>query len=162
MGRFLSLGFRLAVAVGGIITPVGSVVAQDILADPGFESGTPVPSGAGGWAEINAASFSQTFAHNGQWSLMNAYNSSAVGLVVGATQTAPAAPGFTYAVSSWGFTPATLTGGQGLLLVDFLDSSQNFINSDGVFHTMGTLDASASTESWTFLSNSIAAPPNTA
>jgi hypothetical protein len=133
--------------------------AQNLLADPGFESGV---FSANGWSPVNAAALSHDYSHSGVWSLKDAYDSNGIGPVVGGTQIVPGTPGLTYSLSAWALIPAALSGGQGLLLIDFQDSNHQLINYNGtVFYTVGAL-ASAPTQTWTFLSGSVTAVPGTA
>jgi hypothetical protein len=133
--------------------------AQNLLADPGFESGA---FSANGWSPVNAAALSHDYSHSGVWSLKDAYDSNGVGPVVGGTQIVPGVPGLTYSLSAWALIPAALSGSQGLLLMDFQDSNHQLINYNGtVFYTVGAL-ASTPTQTWTFLSGSVIAVPGTA
>jgi PEP-CTERM motif len=50
---------------------LGTIQAQNLLVDPGFESGTAVPSGIGGWAPVNGAAFSTTVARTGTESMFD-------------------------------------------------------------------------------------------
>lgn len=161
MLRFLHYLAPVIVVLAGEYT-VRGIPVPNLLADPGFESGTPVASGMGGWGELNGAVFSQTYAHAGLWSLKDPFSSGNIN--VSGFQIVPAAAGSLFDVSGWGLTPTTLSaGGQGLLLVDFLDSSQNLINSGGtVFYEMGSLTSSTPTQTWTSLSGSVTAPAGTA
>jgi hypothetical protein len=163
MSRFWQYMAPVIVVLAGEYT-VSGISGQNLLADPGFESGTPVASGMGGWAELNGSIFSQSYSHSGLWSLEDQYNSGAVGPVVGGFQILPASAGSVFDVSGWGFAPATLsTSGQGLLLADFLDSSQHLINSGGNdFYEIGLLDSSTPAQNWNFLSGSVTAPDGTA
>jgi hypothetical protein len=145
----------------GNVTPSHGL--QNLLADPGFESGMFAASPYVGWGPVNAAAISQDYAHSGLWSLKDAYDSIGIGPVVAGTQIVAASPGLTYSLSAWALTPATLQNAQGLLLVDFEDNNQQLINYSGtVFYTLGTLDASSTANVWTFLSGSVTAPPGTA
>jgi len=138
---------------------VRSSQAQNLLADPGFESGVFSPNS---WSAVNAAAFSHDYSHGGVWSLKDAYDSNGIGPVVGGTQVVPGFPGLTYSLSAWALIPAALNGGQGLLLIDFQDSNHQLINYNGaVFYTVGALTTSP-TQTWNFLSGSVTAVPGTA
>jgi hypothetical protein len=133
--------------------------AQNLLSDPGFESGA---FSASAWSPVNAAAISHDYSHSGVWSLKNAYDSNGSGPVVAGTQIVPGLPGLTYALSAWALVPATLSGSQGLLLMAFQDSNHQLINYNGtVFYTAGALAPSTPPLTWTFLSGSVTAPPGT-
>jgi hypothetical protein len=139
---------------------VRSSQAQNLLADPGFESGV---FSASSWSAVNAAAFSHDYSHGGVWSLKDPYDSNGIGPVVGGTQIVPGSPGLTYSLSAWALIPAALSGSQGLLLMDFQDSNHQLINYNGaVFYTVGALAPSTPIQTWTFLSGSVTAPPGTA
>lgn len=161
MLRFWHYLAPVIVVLAGEYT-VSGIPVPNLLADPGFESGTPVASGMGGWGELNGAVFSQNYAHAGLWSLQDPFSSGNIN--VSGFQILPAAAGSLFDVSGWGLTPTKLSaGGQGLLLVNFLDSSQNLINSGGtVFYQMGSINSSTQAQSWTSLSGSVTAPTGTA
>jgi hypothetical protein len=147
--------FLISLCVGGFTH------AQNLLTDPGFESGTFVSNPIDGWAELSGAALSHDYTHSGSWSLKTAYNSSAT--IVMGRQTVPAMSGSTYAISGWGFTPTTLNGFQGFLLAAFSDSTQTLLESNGVlFNSIGVIDANTPAQTWTFLSGSVTAPANTA
>lgn len=146
----------LVLFLGGI----SSSQAQNLLADPGFESGA---FSASGWSPVNAAAISHDYSHSGVWSLKDAYDSNGIGPAVAGTQIVPGLPGLTYALSAWALLPAPLSGSQGLLLLDFQDSNHQLINYNGtVFYTVGALATPTPALTWTFLSGSVTAPPGTA
>lgn len=88
-----------------------SVQAQNLLTDPGFEgqisAPNPNPNGVPGWASFAGASFSQTYAHGGSWSLYTPDNGGGYS-VPGAYQVFAASPGQTFTLSGWVYTPNNL------------------------------------------------------
>ncbi len=96
---------------------------QNLLSDPGFESGTVVPSGMGGWATFNGAHFSTAFADTGSFSMDNAGGGNFS--VPGAFQYVAAQPGVSYLLTGFAFVPTTLPGGtsEGFLQMTFVDST---------------------------------------
>lgn len=90
-----------------------SVHAQNLLTDPGFEgqvtAPNPNPTGVPGWANFGA-SFSQTYAHTGNWSLYTPDNGGGYS-VPGTYQDFAASPGQTFTLSGWVYTPNTLVAG---------------------------------------------------
>jgi len=95
-----------ALSLGGL-----TVQAQNLLTDPGFEgqvsAPNPNPTGTPGWASFGGASFSQTYAHNGSWSLYTPNNGGGYS-VPGAYQVFAATPGETFTLSGWVYTPNAL------------------------------------------------------
>ena len=91
-----------------------SLQAQNLITDPGFEgqitAPNPNPTGVPGWANFNGASFSQTYAHGGSWSL---YTPAGAGgySVPGTYQDFAASPGQTFTLSGWVYTPNALVTG---------------------------------------------------
>jgi len=142
-----------------LLRAMSSSQAQNLLTDPGFESGVFSPNG---WSALNAAALSHDYSHSGNWSLKDAYDSNGIGPVVAGIQTVHGLPGATYSLSAWAMIPAALSGGQGLLLIDFQDSNHQLINYNGtVFYTVGSL-ITTPTQTWTYLSGSVTAVPGTA
>jgi hypothetical protein len=94
-----------ACAAAGLV--LNSSAAQaNLLADPGFESGTPVAGGIGGWGPFDGAAFSMAQARSGSWSMeMIAFNS-----VPGAFQALPANPGDVFTLTGFGLAPVQLLG----------------------------------------------------
>jgi hypothetical protein len=153
------LALSLLLFLGNLALSPG---APNLLTDPGFESGSFAANPNLGWGPVNAAAISHDYVHTGLWSLKDHYDTNGIGPVVAGTQIVPAVAGATYALSSWAFTPAALNSSRGMLLVDFQDSNQQFINYNGtVFYTLGALDSSSPALTWTFLSGSVTAPPGT-
>jgi hypothetical protein len=71
----------------------------NLLSDPGFESGTPVGSGVGGWGTFNGAAFSTTVAHSGTFSMADF----AANNVPGSYQFLPATPGSEWDLTGFAF-----------------------------------------------------------
>ena len=146
------------IACGSALPANAVVYIGNLLADPSFESGTPVPSGPGGWATIRAT-FSQDYAHSGQWSLASPYNSAY--LNAPAVQSVSANPGQTYTASVWVFTPAALPAElQGSLLVFFNDSQNQLLG--GYNLAPQSLDQNSPANTWIPLTFTITAPSQTA
>src|SRR5262252_3964133 len=77
--------------------------AQNLLTDPGFESG-----GVGSaWSTFGNSSFSQNFARTGSWSMLN--NGPGNFSVPGAFQTLAAAPGQAFDLTGYGLIASPLT-----------------------------------------------------
>jgi PEP-CTERM motif len=106
------------------------------LVDAGFESGTPVPSGVGGWDTFNGAAFSTAEALSGSYSMLN---SGPGGYTVpGAVQFLTSSAGSEYDLTGFGYTPTALTGASaGFLQVTF------FSGVDGAGSNLGTVETSA-------------------
>jgi hypothetical protein len=84
-----------------------SVASANLLADPGFESGTPVPGGIGGWEPFNGAAFSMAQAYSGIWSMEMITTNN----VPGAFQVLPASPGDVFTLTGFGLAPVQLVAG---------------------------------------------------
>jgi hypothetical protein len=101
---------QLSVLVAGfavtalLLTPTAA--SANLLVDPGFESGTPVAGGIGGWEPFNAAAFSTAQAYSGAYSmeLLTTNN------VPGAYQVIPASPGDVFTLTGWAMAPVALAG----------------------------------------------------
>ncbi len=130
---------------------------QNLLSDPGFESGTPVPGAVGGWATVVDASFSRTFAHSGQWSMDCYYSASGFHGV--SVQSLTAVPGAQYSLTGWAYTPATLGSiAYANLILFFADSNGALLGS---YYGSSPLP-STSVGAWVSLSVSQIAPINAA
>jgi hypothetical protein len=118
--------FRSLVAVAAcaavvcVLSP--STAQANLLADPGFESGTIVPGGIGGWEPFNGAAFSQAQAYSGSWSMeLITMNN-----VPGAFQVLPASPGDVFTLTGYGLAPVQLAGPEpafGGIQFTFFDAS---------------------------------------
>lgn len=138
-----------------------STQAQNLLSDPGFESG-----GVGSaWSTFNGGAFSTNYAHMGSWSM----ELSGPGgyTVPGAFQTLPAVAGEEFDLSGYGLTPTALTGAsEGFLQITF------FSGPNGTGVNLGTVATSpgkaqlsnpivfnSSTGVWNALTTGIAIAP---
>lgn len=103
--KFFLLAVAACAAASMALAPTPTLA--NLLADPGFESGTPVVGGIGGWDVFNGAAFSMAQAHSGDWSIdLTASNS-----VPGAYQVLPASPGQVYTLTGWALAPVALANG---------------------------------------------------
>jgi PEP-CTERM motif len=141
--------------------------AQNLLSDPGFESGTAVAGGIGGWTTYNGAAFSTTFANSGTYSMRDSGGGGYS--VPGSYQYDAATAGATYLLTGWAYAPTALTGSsEGFLQVTFVDSTKA-INLGTVQTSPGNallstpiIDSSSATGTWIELSVLATAPANTA
>jgi hypothetical protein len=145
-----------------LLTPTAAMA--NLLTDPGFESGTPVPSGVGGWEPFNGAEFSTEQAFNGAYSMKLIANNS----VPGAFQTLPATPGEAFTLTGYALAPVALAGPEpafGGIQVSFFDAGGNDL---GTVETPGAAAADFRgvndpagdfvTGEWEFLSVTATAP----
>ena len=143
-----------------------NVNAQNLLSDPGFESGTFVPSGVGGWGGFNGAAFSTTVHRTGTMSMFDAN----VNNVPGSFQFLPAAPGSQWDLTGYGLStglPPQSSGPVfGLIQVTFFDgpngSGNNLgtvLTSPGNAQTSANIDSSSPLNSWIFLDTGVATAP---
>jgi hypothetical protein len=133
-------------------------LGQNLLSDPGFESGTPAPSGVGGWATPLDASFSQNYAHSGQWSMECYYDPANVhGLSV---QSLSAVPGADYTLTGFGLTPTTLGSSAFASLILFFSDSNGILL--GSYYNSAPITSSSSVGTWLPLAVSQVAPANAA
>lgn len=120
----------VALSFGGL-----SAQAQNLLSDPGFESGGV----SSAWTTFNGATFSQNFALSGSWSMENSGPGGPT--VPGAFQTLATAAGDAYDLSGFGLTPNAImtgTGGTGFggLQITF------FSGPNGTGSNLGTVETS--------------------
>lgn len=147
-----------------LLTPTAAVA--NLLTDPGFESGTPVPSGIGGWGPFNGAEFSTEQAFTGTYSMKLLGNNS----VPGAFQALPASPGEVFTLTGYALAPQPLAGPAdpfGGIQISFFDASGNDLGTvetpgaaaadfRGVNNPAGEFVAGE----WEFLSVTATAPAN--
>ncbi len=89
-------------ACAAIVFALGNstIQAQNLLADPSFESGTAASGGLGGWSPFNGAAFSTAQALTGTHSMLD---SGGGGFSVpGSFQTLASAPGLQYDLTGFG------------------------------------------------------------
>ncbi|MEI8045125.1 MAG: hypothetical protein WCL11_27180 [Verrucomicrobiota bacterium] len=135
-----------------------TLLAQGLLADPGFESGGMVAGGVGGW-EIKAGSpvFTHNFVRSGSWSLQESYFFGSDAYVV--DQWVAAQPGSQYTLSGWSMTPIRLVNDRvGYLVLTFCNSSHVAIGQ-GI--RSSTISSSTPANSWVPLSVTATAPAGT-
>jgi hypothetical protein len=109
-----------------------SAKAQNLLTDPGFESGGV----SSPWNTFNGAAFSQDFAQTGSWSMLN--NGPGGFTVPGAFQILPTTAGAEYDLTGFGLTPTAPGAGSsfGILQITF------FSGVNGTGGNLGTIDVS--------------------
>jgi len=134
-------------------TSAVAVLTGNLLSDPGFESGTPVPSGMGGWEVLNGATFLNP-AHSGTWSL-RAPCPATPGTAT-ALQYVPATVGTDYQLSAWYYTPLPLPNNDiAYVYLLFVDASLNGVpNGSGIV----TFNNGSPTGAWTHVSVDAVAP----
>ncbi len=148
----------MLVGVAAMAAAMNTNANPNLLSDPGFESGTPVPSAIGGWATVVDAAFSQNYAHSGAWSMENYYVSGGFHGV--SVQEAAVTPGAGYALGGWAFTPNTLSSsGMGMLILFFTDANGALI---GQYLPSPALNSASPADTWTQLSVDGTAPANAA
>jgi hypothetical protein len=128
----------------------------NLLADPGFESGTIVSSGSGGWNALNGSGFSQDYAHSGSWSMKAAYDGiyshsfSAQGI--------SSVPGSLYTLTGWAYLPNSLgESSSAYMLLAFVTAKGEMI-----FNASAFLDGSSPVQTWIPLSVFVPVPANVA
>jgi hypothetical protein len=148
---------RTGIALG-MAAALNANADSNILADPGFESGTPVPSAVGGWDTVTDAVFSQTYQHSGAWSMETYYNPAGFHGV--SVQEAAVIPGADYALGGWAFTPNTLGASAfGNLILFFTDANGALI---GQYLGSAPLTSASPANTWLQLSVGSIAPANAA
>ena len=136
-----------------------TLLAQGVLADPGFESGGWVAGGVGGW-EINAGSpvFTHNFVRTGSWSLQESYFVGSGADVV--DQWVAAQPGSQYTLSGWAMTPVQLVDERvGYFVLTFCNSNDVAIGQ-GI--RSSTISSLTPVNSWVPLSVTATAPAGAA
>jgi hypothetical protein len=122
-----------ACAATVLILGNSTVHAQGLLSDPGFESGTAVSSGIGGWNTFNGAVFSTAEALTGSYSMLD---SGPGGYTVpGSVQFLASSPGSEYNLTGYGYITSALTGASaGFVQVTF------YSGADGGGDNLGTVE----------------------
>jgi PEP-CTERM motif len=109
--------------------------AQNLLSDPGFESGTVVPNGSGGWDTFGDSSFSTVEAMTGVYSMFE--SGSGNYSVPGCVQFLASAPGLEYNLSGYGYITSALTGAsEAEVQITF------WSGADGTGNNLGTVETS--------------------
>jgi len=148
---FLWLSVAFKVEAGGFPLP-------NLLADPGFESGTVVSKASGGWNVINS-NFSEDYARSGPWSMRSPYDPSEFNAP--ALQFVGASPGQEYSASAWALTPSALPAGlKGGLIVFFLDANGGLLG--GYNGAPEMVDENTPAGAWVPLAIDLTAPPQAA
>jgi hypothetical protein len=156
-----------AFGVAAALALTSSAQAQNLLSDPGFESGTP-GSGTGNWGVFNGAAFSTAQAHTGTYSMLD---SGPGGYTVpGSVQFLSSSAGLTYDLTGYGDATAALTGAsQGFLQVTFFSGAGGtgsnlgtVATSPGNAQASNPITSSSPTGTWIPLSETVTAPAGTA
>ena len=147
-----------------------STQAQNLLVDPGAELQTSTPNPATGygqgWAFFNGATFSQTVAHSGTWSIADV---GAGGYTVpGAYQQFAAAAGQQFTMTGFGLTTAALTTGYGDLQITYWSGPNGTGSNLGTVETSpgnaypsAQINSGTPVNTWTALSVTATAPVGT-
>ncbi|MGH7989100.1 MAG: PEP-CTERM sorting domain-containing protein [Limisphaerales bacterium] len=143
-----------------------TIQAQNLLTDPGFESGTAVSGGIGGWTPFNGAAFSTNYALGGSYSMDDTGGGGYT--VPGSYQYIAATAGDSYLLTGWGYIPTALTGASvGELQITFTDSSFNNLGTvqtspGNALGSTPEIDSSSPTGTWIEMSVLATAPADTA
>jgi MYXO-CTERM domain-containing protein len=157
--RLILAGVAACVAALSAGTPA---LAQNLLSDPGFESGGTGTS----WSIFNGGAFSQTFAHTGTWS-MNDDGHGGFG-VPGSFETLPTSAGLSYDLTGFGLTPSAPGAGTtfGALQITFFSGPNGSGSNLGTVQTSpgnalvsNQINASSPTSLWIPLDTGIATAP---
>lgn len=121
-----------AVACVAAVSFILSAQAQNLLTDPGFESGGV----SSAWSTFNGAAFSQNYAHSGSWSMDD--NGLGGFGVPGSFQTLSTVAGDAYDLTGFGLTPTEPGTGTtfGALQITF------FSGPNGTGSNLGTVETS--------------------
>lgn len=143
----------------GMVAASNSNAYPNLLSDPGFESGTPVPGAFGGWETPLAAAFSQTHHRSGAWSMENYYDPAHFQGI--SAQKVTVTPGTDYTLTGWAFTPNTLSSSSslGFLMLFFTDANGDTI---GQYLASAEFDSASPANTWVQLSVDGTAPANAA
>lgn len=111
MKTILKVLGTVAGATAALSVVTSTAQAQNLIADPSFENQAtapnPNPTDVPGWASFGGATFSQTFAHSGSWSLYTPDNGGGYS-VPGSYEVAAVTAGDTYTLSGWVYSPNAL------------------------------------------------------
>lgn len=147
-----------ALSLGGL-----SLQAQNLILDPGFESGGV----SSPWSTFNGAVFSQNFARTGTWSMED---SGGGGFhVPGSFETFASSAGLEYDLTGYGLAPTapgTAAPSFGALQITFFSGPNGTGNNLGTVATSpgnaqvsNEITSSSPTGSWIFLDTGIAQAP---
>lgn len=148
---------------------VSTTQAQNLLSDPGFESGTPDPSGVGGWGVFGGAAFSTAQANTGIYSMLDTGPGGYT--VPGSYQFLPSSAGLSYNLTGYGDATAALTGAsEGFLQITFFSGANGagsnlgtVATSPGNAQPSNPITSSSPTGTWLLLSETdVTAPAGTA
>ena len=153
-----------ACAVALLAIGNSTLQAQNLLSDPGFESGTPVPSGVGGWQTFNGAVFSTAEAYTGVYSML--LSGPGGYTVPGSVEFFASSPGAEYDLTGYGFLASPISGtGAGFVQISFFSGPNGTGTDLGTVETPGNaltsnkLTSSSPTGTWTLLDTGIAEAP---
>jgi hypothetical protein len=109
-----------------------STQAQNLLSDPGFESGTAVASGVGGWQTFNGGTFSSSVSFTGTYSML--LSGPGGYTVPGCVQFLSASAGMQFDLTGYGYISSALTGNsEAILQITF------FSGLNGAGSNLGTV-----------------------
>jgi hypothetical protein len=129
-----------ACAAAVLVFGNSNVQAQNLLSDPNFSSGTPVPSGVGGWDTFNGAEFSTTEVMAGDtFSMLDSGPGNFT--VPGSVQFLPSSAGLEYSLTGYGFTSSALTSTANNSSAAFLQVTF-FSGANGGGSNLGTVETS--------------------
>jgi hypothetical protein len=150
--RFLIISLVLAIRAS-------SIFAQGVISDPGFESGTFVTGGTGGWDSLSGSPvFSQDYARTGTWSVKSSLGIGPSICLV--HQWVTVQPGSQYQLTGWGLTSARLaTTAEGYITFSFGDANHVHIVQG---YRSANITSGSLLNTWLSLSATAAAPANAA
>src|SRR5215469_16178007 len=120
LNKIICVSFAIA---GMLALTTLTTQAQNLLSDPNFASGTVVPSGMGGWATFNGATFSTNYSFGP--TMVSMEDTGPGGYhVPGSFQYVPATAGVSYLLTGYMSVPTALASAndQGFLQITFVDS----------------------------------------
>lgn len=167
--KTLSKIARASFVIAAMLALTELNVQGNLLSDPNFASGTVVPSGMGGWATFNGATFSTNYTFGPTTFSMEDSGPSPYH-VPGSFQYVPATAGVSYLLTGYMFVPTALASAndQGFLQITFVDSTTT-VNLGTVQTSPGNAlvstpvaNNSSPTGTWIFTSEIATAPAGTA
>lgn len=149
--------FRLLM-IAAVAFRTSPLLAQGILVDPGFESGTFVLGGVGGWdAGWGSPALVETNSRSGNWSMQANYGLGRDSALI--YQWATVEPGVQYALTGWGLTPIKLETTTAFLFLRFSDINHASL---GLGRRSGEIDSLSPVNTWIPMSVTATAPAGAA